>query len=151
MLVSVKASGEFSSSANKAIHIATLVLGSLNDLIIPIPTLCISIGKEIFSFVFGRFVQKKSHRANKKKRGLVSFFCSEVLPVNEQAMENPTASELIKKLAEGKISRKEFDLFLSMLDDKKQTENLDEGFWTLFAQLVGGNGSDPDKGNNLKE
>ncbi|MBN7813679.1 hypothetical protein J0A68_22170 [Algoriphagus sp. H41] len=66
-------------------------------------------------------------------------------------MENPTASELIKKLAEGKISRKEFDLFLSMLDDRKQTENLDEGFWTLFAQLVDGDGPESTKGNNLKK
>jgi hypothetical protein len=151
MLGSVNASGEFSSCADKAVLRATLVLDSLNDLIIPTPTLCISGRNGIFSIVFGHFVPKKPHRANKKKQGLVSFFCSEVLPVNEQAMENPTASELIKKLAEGKISRKEFDLFLSMLDDKKQTENLDEGFWTLFAQLVDGNGSDPDKGNNLKE
>ncbi len=71
--------------------------------------------------------------------------------MNEQAMENPTASELIKKLAEGKISRKEFDLFLSMLDDKKQTENLDEGFWTLFAQLMNGSGPEPKEDQNTKK
>ena len=73
---------------------------------------------------------------NKKFYPVVSFLAPEVLPVNEQAMENPNASELVKKLAKGQISRTEIDLVLNMLDDKKQTESLDEGFWKLFAQLL---------------
>ncbi|OOG77122.1 hypothetical protein [Algoriphagus sp. A40] len=51
-------------------------------------------------------------------------------------MEKPTASELVKKLAKGEISRREFDLFLEALDDKSQAENLDKGFWGLFAQFL---------------
>ncbi|WP_026970135.1 hypothetical protein [Algoriphagus terrigena] len=73
---------------------------------------------------------------NKNYYPVVSFLALEVLPVNEQAMENPNASELVKKLAKGQISRTEFDLFLKMLDDKKQAESLDEGFWKLFAQFL---------------
>ncbi|WP_343854414.1 hypothetical protein [Algoriphagus jejuensis] len=65
-------------------------------------------------------------------------------------MENPNASELIKKLATGEISRKEFDLFLAMLDDRKHTENLEEGFWTLFAQFMNGNGSVPNEDQTSK-
>lgn len=94
-------------------------------------------------------MKTKSH-SNKKNRGVVRFFFLEVLSLNEQAMEDPNASELIKKLAEGKISQKEFDLFLHMLDDTEQAENLEEGFWALFAQFMNGNGSDPkeDSSNN---
>ncbi len=65
-------------------------------------------------------------------------------------MEDPNASELIRKLAEGKISRKEFDLFLTMLDDRRQAGNLEEGFWTLFAHIMNGNGSDPKKDDTSK-
>lgn len=79
---------------------------------------------------------------NKKKYGVVRFLGPEVLPVNEQAMENPNASELIKKLAKGEISRREFDLFLEALDDKSQTDNLNKGFWVLFAQFLKGGKSD---------
>ncbi|HSF52238.1 MAG TPA: hypothetical protein VLA71_00720 [Algoriphagus sp.] len=57
-------------------------------------------------------------------------------------MENPNASELIKKLAMGEISRREFDLFLEALDDKNQAENLNKGFWVLFAQFLKGGKSD---------
>jgi hypothetical protein len=94
---------------------------------------------------------KTKSLSNKKKRRVVRFFFLEVLSVNEQAMDDPNASELIKKLAEGKISQKEFDLFLHMLDDTEQAENLEEGFWALFAQFMNGNGSDPmkeDSSNN---
>jgi hypothetical protein len=60
-------------------------------------------------------------------------------------MEDPNASELIKKLAAGKISRKEFDLFLAKLDDKRESGNLEEGFWKLFAQYMDENNSDSKK------
>lgn len=66
-------------------------------------------------------------------------------------MENPTASELIKKLAEGKISREEFELFLAKLDDKGEAKSLDEGFWQLFAQQVSGLVSEQDKGTKSNE
>lgn len=79
---------------------------------------------------------------NKKKYGVVRFLGSEVLPVNEQAMENPNASELVKKLARGEISRREFDQFLEALEDKNQAENLDKGFWVLFAQFLNDGKSD---------
>jgi hypothetical protein len=68
--------------------------------------------------------------------------------VNEQAMEDPNASELIKKLATGEISRKEFDLFLAMLDDKQQSGNLEDGFWKLFAQYMDENNSGLKKDDN---
>lgn len=60
-------------------------------------------------------------------------------------MENPNASELVAKLAKGIISRKEFDLFLKMLDDKSQAEDLKEGFWVLFAQYLENGDSDEKK------
>ena len=60
-------------------------------------------------------------------------------------MENPNASELVKKLAKGEISRKEFDLFLKMLGDRKLTKNLDEGLWTLFTQYLNESNSDEKK------
>lgn len=67
---------------------------------------------------------------------IVSFLAPEVLPVNEQAMEKPNAYELVRKLARGEISRREFDLFLESLNDKSQAENLDRGLWVLFAQFL---------------
>ena len=82
---------------------------------------------------------------NKKKSAIVSFLRREVLPVNEQAMENPNASELVEKLAKGEISRREFDLFLKMLDDKKLTGDLDKGLLALFNQYLNECNSDEKK------
>lgn len=65
--------------------------------------------------------------------------------MNAQAMEVPTGSELIKKLARGEISRKEFDLFLEMLDDKSKAETLEEGFWILFTEFLSDKNSDEKK------
>ena len=65
-------------------------------------------------------------------------------------MEKPTASELVKKLAKGEISRKEFDLFLEVLDDKSQAENLDQGFWVLFSQFLNDSKSDERKDEKIK-
>lgn len=60
-------------------------------------------------------------------------------------MENPNASELVEKLAKGEISRREFDLFLKMLDDKKLTGDLNDGLWALFNQYLNESTSDEKK------
>ncbi len=66
-------------------------------------------------------------------------------------MENQTASELIKKLVEGKISREEFELFLAKLDDKQEAKNLDEGFWQLFSQHMPRQTTESKEDRNPKE
>lgn len=106
---------------------------------------------ELFQRDFSRtFGGKRKGLLNKKKSRLVRFFFPKVLPVNEQAMENPNASELVKKLAKGEISRREFDLFLEALDDKSQAGNLDQGFWVLFAQFLKDEKSD-DKNDDISK
>jgi hypothetical protein len=51
-------------------------------------------------------------------------------------MKRPNASVLIKKLASGEISSKEFDLFLKGLEDSSLKEDYERGFRELFDRFL---------------
>jgi hypothetical protein len=51
-------------------------------------------------------------------------------------MKTPIASELIKKLVSGDITREEFDQFLNGLDNKSTAEEYEKGLQQLFNKLT---------------
>jgi hypothetical protein len=66
-------------------------------------------------------------------------------------MENPTASDLVKKLARGEISRREFDLFLEALEDKSQEKSLEKGMEELFDKFLKESKSEEDENNSTQK
>ncbi|WP_439490579.1 hypothetical protein [Algoriphagus sp.] len=50
-------------------------------------------------------------------------------------MKNPSIRELIGKLANGKISKEEFDLFLEKIKSETDLKDIDQAFQEIFDAL----------------
>lgn len=69
---------------------------------------------------------------------IVSFFITPVILVNEIIMKRLNASDLLKKLESGKITREEFTLFLEGIEDPKQADDFDLEFRKSFDRFMKG-------------